>query len=141
VAESQPSNATHAEMSEGVTRATTTFEQMMVAPSTLERIGDAVSASNSIVDTMMSTAATWDPLIQRLKIFTEIVDRISEVRCPAALPPVVLNICLCRFIRMQKWLGVSYPQHTRYGLSVLSFQLLLATQNRLRVDCFESERA
>jgi hypothetical protein len=77
--ESQPSNTSYVEMSDGVRRATTAFEQMTVAPSTLERIEDAVGTSTTIVGNMKSITATWDPLIQRIKLFTEIVDRISEV--------------------------------------------------------------
>jgi hypothetical protein len=79
--ETQPSKASYVEMNDGVTRATTAFERMAAAPSTLERIGDSVSTSATIVENTMSKAATWDPLIQRLKIFTEIVDGISEVSC------------------------------------------------------------
>src|SRR5277367_1962741 len=77
--EIQPSNASHMEMDDGVTRATSAFEQMRIAPSTLERIRGAVGASTTIVDNTTSMAATWDPLLQRIKLFTEIVDGISEV--------------------------------------------------------------
>jgi hypothetical protein len=74
-----PSNASYMEVDDGVTRATTAFDHMRVAPSALERIEDAVSASTTVVENMTSITATWDPLIQRIKIFTEIVDGISEV--------------------------------------------------------------
>jgi hypothetical protein len=67
------------EMNDGVMRATTAFEHMVVAPSTSEHIEDAVSASTMTVENMTSITATWDPLIQKLQIFTGIVDGISEV--------------------------------------------------------------
>jgi len=74
----QPSNASHMEMTDSVTKATAAFEQMRMAPSTLERIQGAVSTSTTIAENT-SIAATWDPLLQRIKLFTEIVDGISEV--------------------------------------------------------------
>jgi hypothetical protein len=129
-------------MSDGVTRATAAYEQMVVAPSSLAHIDDTISASTTVAENMASKAAPWDPLIQRLKVFTEIVDGISEVWCSATLTPtVVLNTCLCRSIRMQKWLGVSYPQHTGYGLSVDILSIITDTQSQSCPDCVKPERA
>jgi hypothetical protein len=68
------------EMDDGVTRATAAFEQMKVAPSILEYIEDAPAVtSTTTMENATSIAATWDPLLQRIKLFTEIVDGISEV--------------------------------------------------------------
>ena len=75
----QPSNVPYMEMDDGVTKATAAFEQMRVAPPMLEHIEDAVGPSTTIVENVTSMAATWDPLIQRIKLFTEIVDGIAEV--------------------------------------------------------------
>ena len=75
----QPSNASHLEMNDSVTKATAAFEKMKMAPSTLERIEGAVNTSTTIAQNTTSIAATWDPLLQRMKLFTEIVDGISEV--------------------------------------------------------------
>jgi hypothetical protein len=75
----QASYASRMEMDDNVTSATTAFEQMRMAPSTLERVQDVVSTSTTIVENTKSTAATWDSLIERIKLFTEIVDGISEV--------------------------------------------------------------
>ena len=77
--ETQSSNAAHMEMDSNVARATAAFEQMRMAPSALERIQGAVGASTTIVENTTSIADTWDPLLQRLKLFTDIVDGISEV--------------------------------------------------------------
>jgi len=52
---------------------------MRVAPSMIEHEEDAIGASTTIVENVTSTATTWDPLLQRIKLVTEIVDGISKV--------------------------------------------------------------
>lgn len=65
---------------DGLSKAIVAVEQMRVTSSALEPTQDVVSSSTTIIDNTKCIAATWGPLLQGLKRFTEIVDGISEVR-------------------------------------------------------------
>jgi hypothetical protein len=101
----QPSNASHMEMDDSVTKATTALGRIRMEPSTLGHAEGAVSTFTTISQKTTSTAASWDPLVQRIKLFTTIVDGISEVGRSAKLAANFPKIWLCRFTPMQRWLG------------------------------------
>jgi hypothetical protein len=77
----QSLDASHMEMDDSVAQATAALSWVRMAPSMLRRTWDAVSTLTLISKKNASAAASWDPLLQRIKLFTEIVDGISEVLC------------------------------------------------------------
>jgi hypothetical protein len=66
-------------MEEAVTQGKQALENMASTPSSVERVQKAVDASETVTDGVTSIVNTWGPLLDKLKIFTEIVDKISEV--------------------------------------------------------------
>ena len=76
--------------------------------------------SQGVIDNLNnanSIAATLDPLLNKIKMFTDIVDGIAEVGCAANSRPFLL--ILSRFTLTQRWLGAYYPQHTKCVSSAL----------------------
>ena len=63
-----------------VDEANTAADAMKLAPTQLERIPGLIDASTEVVATATSIVDTWDPLLQKIKLFTNAVDTISEVR-------------------------------------------------------------
>jgi hypothetical protein len=55
------------------------LENMTSAPSSVERVQNVIDASKAVNDNINSIVKTWDPLLDKLKIFTEIVNKIAEV--------------------------------------------------------------
>jgi hypothetical protein len=71
--------ATTARMNEAVDQANVAYEQMVSSPSALV---DAVGVADDItstVDDVLTKAVAWEPLLERIKLYTEIVDKITEV--------------------------------------------------------------
>ena len=63
-----------------VVEANTAADAMKLTPTLLEGIPGLVEASTKVVATATPIVDTWDPLLQKIKLFTEAVDTISEVR-------------------------------------------------------------
>ena len=63
-----------------VVEANTAADAMKSTPTLLEGIPGFVEASTKVVATATPIVDTWDPLLQKIKLFTEAVDMISEVR-------------------------------------------------------------
>jgi hypothetical protein len=66
-------------MNEAVDQANVAYEQMVSSPSALV---DAVGVADDItptVDDVLTKAVAWEPLLERIKLYTEIVDKITEV--------------------------------------------------------------
>jgi hypothetical protein len=53
--------------------------RMKLAPSSLQPIQHAVDTSVSVVTDIKSLSNTWDPLLQKVKLFSEFVDEIAHV--------------------------------------------------------------
>jgi hypothetical protein len=69
-----------AEMKEAVPQGKQAFEQIKSAPLLLEGAQDAIEASTAMVDHVESVAKTWSSLLETFKLFTDLVDKIAEVR-------------------------------------------------------------
>ena len=66
-------STTSMQMGEAVAQGNDTFAQMSSAPSSLEpRV--------SMVTSPQSVTSAWGPFLDKIKVFTEIVDKISEVQ-------------------------------------------------------------
>jgi phage-related minor tail protein len=87
-------SASETEMRNAVPQAAAAVERMTAAPSLLDRTQNAIDISATIVDAK-SIAATWDPLMKKLEVFTDIVDGISEVR-RATGPYLAHSVLLCQ---------------------------------------------
>jgi hypothetical protein len=86
----------------------------------LSRIIDAGNVADGVISTTNNTvipiSATWDSLLDKIVLFTEIVDGISEVWFNCRQSPKssqVHGLLHSRFIPMQKWHGLSCLLHTR----------------------------
>jgi hypothetical protein len=93
------------------------FNLMQTAPSPLGLIQEANEISIAVIDNAKSIAGIWDSFIGQLKIFTDIMDKISGVN-NYTRPPFVLNDGECssyiyRSIRMQIWRGAFCPLSLR----------------------------
>jgi hypothetical protein len=60
-------------MEEAITQQKNVLDSVMPAPSSVKPIQGAV-------DTSATVSATWGPLLQKIKLFSELVDSIAEVR-------------------------------------------------------------
>ena len=77
---SQAANADGLNTSEAVTRGKEALDRMKPAPSPLEPIQGVTNASANVIDNIKSVSNSWDPFLQKVKLFTELVDTIAEVR-------------------------------------------------------------
>jgi hypothetical protein len=71
--------ATTVRMNEAAGQAKAAYEQIMPSPLVLV---DAVSVADDVipsVDYGLAKATAWEPLLEKIKLYTEIVDKISEV--------------------------------------------------------------
>jgi hypothetical protein len=64
--------ATTVRMDESVSQAKAAFEQIVSLPS-------ALVGAVGMVDDVAAKAAAWEPLIEKIKLCTEIVDKVAEV--------------------------------------------------------------
>jgi hypothetical protein len=62
-----------------VTQGRQAFENMTSTPSSVERVQNAIDASKAVKNSVNSIVNTWDPLLDKLKIFTAIVNEIAKV--------------------------------------------------------------
>jgi hypothetical protein len=65
-------------MEEAVAQAKDALVHMKLAPSSLEPIQD-VDTSVAVVANIKSLSTTWGPLLDKVKLFTELVDGIAQV--------------------------------------------------------------
>jgi hypothetical protein len=54
-------------------------DNMNLAPSLLIGAGDFIDGVTSTTNTIIPVTAAWGPLLDKVKLFTEIVDKASEV--------------------------------------------------------------
>jgi hypothetical protein len=67
------------QMAEGVERAMHALVQMDNAPLALSRGEGAVSNPNTVVNEVTSQVGSWQPLLEKLQLFKDVVDKIAEV--------------------------------------------------------------
>jgi phage-related minor tail protein len=66
-------------MEEAVAQAKDALVHMKPPPSSLEPIQGAVDTSVAVVANIKSLSTTWGPLLDKVKLFTELVDGIAQV--------------------------------------------------------------
>lgn len=79
VAINTPANAANMNMNQALDQGKDTFNLMQTAPSLLGRIQEANDISTVVLDNAKFVAGTWDTFIEKLKMFTDIMDKISGV--------------------------------------------------------------
>jgi hypothetical protein len=81
VAISKPSDPAELNMEEAVAQGKDAFNRMKPAPtSSFEPIQGAIDASVTVINDTKSLSNTWGPLLQKIELFTKLVDAIAEVR-------------------------------------------------------------
>jgi hypothetical protein len=76
---SKASDAAELNMEEAVAQGKNALVNMKLAPSSLEPIQDAVDTSVAVVANIKFLSTTWSPLLDKVKLFTELVDGIAQV--------------------------------------------------------------
>ncbi len=66
-------------MEEAVAEAKDALGHMKLAPSSIKPIQGAVDTSVAVVANIKSLTMSWEPLLQKFKLFTEFVDGIARV--------------------------------------------------------------
>jgi hypothetical protein len=79
VAISKASDATGLDMKEAVAQGKAAIDQMKRAPLPVGQIQGAVDSSPTVIGNIKSMSNTWGPLLQKIKLFTELVDGIAKV--------------------------------------------------------------
>ena len=72
-------DATGLNMEEAVTQGKEALVRMNLAPSSLEPIQDAVDTSVAVVANIKSLSTTWSPLLDKVKLLSELFDGIAQV--------------------------------------------------------------
>jgi hypothetical protein len=118
---SKDDDAVGLNMDEAVTRGKVALDHMQPAPSPLEPIQGVADASANMINNIKSVANSWDPLLQKVKAFTELVDTIAEVRDGTHELHGLDhdNVLASRFTHTPKWRGAFSLPHTRRVLCTL----------------------
>lgn len=69
-----------AKMEEAVAEGNLGAEQIASAPPLLKDVQAVVETSTSIIDNVQSAAELWGPVLDKLRLFTLMVDKIADVR-------------------------------------------------------------
>jgi len=83
--------ATDNQMVEGINQATHALVQMDNAPSAIGRGEDAVSSLNTVVNEITGRVGSWQPLLEKLQLFKDVVDKITEVHPYAKMAWSILS--------------------------------------------------
>jgi hypothetical protein len=71
--------ATSAQMDEAVSQAKEAYEHIAPSPPAVASASDAVGVAVDAIPSVNVAFTTWEPLLEKVKLFTEIVDKIAEV--------------------------------------------------------------
>lgn len=76
---SRASDAVTLNMEEAVKQGKVALDGMKQDPSAVNAIQGAVDNSAIVIDAINSVSGFWHPLVEKLKLFSELVDSIAEV--------------------------------------------------------------
>jgi hypothetical protein len=76
----EASDAAGLNMGEAVAQGKDVLDRMKLMSSMFQRIRGAADVSGTVTNNIKPLSAVWGPLLQKIKIFTELVDEIAEVR-------------------------------------------------------------
>jgi hypothetical protein len=66
-------------MSDAVSQAKEAYKHIVSSPSAVASACDAVGVDAPSVDDVFTRVVAWEPFLERIKLFMEIVDKIVEV--------------------------------------------------------------
>jgi len=81
VATSEDSDTAELDMEVAVTQGNDELDHMKPIHSSFEPIQEVVDTSATLMNDIKSLSDTWGPLLQKIRLFSELVDTIAEVRC------------------------------------------------------------
>jgi hypothetical protein len=67
-------------MEQAVAQGRAAFDHMKSVQSSVDPIQEAINTSATVINNIKSVSDTWGPLLQKIKLFSELVDAIVEVR-------------------------------------------------------------
>jgi hypothetical protein len=107
-----------ARMDDAIIHATAAFEHILPQPLCDDTINVDGDASPSVND-IFTVVDSWEPFLEKIKLCTEIVDKMAEVltfaNCFYGITlTFVFDFFSLRSILMQRWRGPSYLRHTGY---------------------------
>lgn len=90
IASTQLANAAERSMHNAVASAASAHDAMKAPPAQLGQVPDGVEPVSTLVDTAKSAVDPWVSLVSRIKVLTDVVDEISEVRSTSMHRPSLL---------------------------------------------------
>ena len=105
--------AVGASLSEAKSNAVAGLERFKPLSSKVEKGNESVAAVGDGLVVFNNINNTWSPLLEKLKSFSELVDKVAEVSFYSSKFLLCVNVP-CRSILMRKWLGVFCPLRIKY---------------------------
>ena len=96
-------------MEEAVAQGKGTLVHVSPAPSSFEPIQGAIDTSVAVVANIKSLTTTWEPFLQKLKLFTKLVDGVAHVSGRTDELSAMIHQVISRFIHTLIWRGASSP--------------------------------
>jgi hypothetical protein len=81
-------------MNEVVGQAKAAYENIVPTPSAVASVCDTVGVAVDAMPSVNDTLTTWEPLLEKVELFTEIVDKIAEVNYNTTPCPILLTYIL-----------------------------------------------
>jgi hypothetical protein len=117
---SEASNTAKLNTEHTIVQGNVVVDDMTPKPSSVEPIQGDIDTSAALINDFKSLSDAWGPLLQKIKLFSALVDSIAEVRDRAdSLDSIGSRRDLIRFTLTRRWRGTSSPLHTRHVLCML----------------------
>lgn len=132
IASTESTNAAERTMYDAVALANSDHDAMKGPPAQLGQISDGVELASTLEDTAKSIADPWTSLVNRLEVFTDVMDKISEVRFTLMHHLFLLtSLRNERCTRTQKLRGPFCLERTRSADETNGAYLLLTSHLRI----------
>jgi hypothetical protein len=117
-------------MKEAVAEAKDALVHMKLAPSSIKPMQGAGNTSVAVVANINSLTTTWEPLLQKIKLFTEFVDGIARVSGELSAVSDSRSDQISRSTHTLIWRGASSLLCPRFVLRTLYIFILIGTCRR-----------
>jgi hypothetical protein len=95
-------------LSEAMPTAVVAVEHFKSPLPIVEKAANGLATIDDGIGVAKSISETWSPLLDKVKLFSSLVDEIAEVSPLSPHGFAANNMIKCRSILMQKWLGAFY---------------------------------
>ena len=85
----------------------------MHTPKAVNLMSTTIEGGEVALDTVQSAVGDWQPLLDKMQIFCEVMDGVSEARLVAELSVELSHVCANRSIRTPLWRGLCCLQRIR----------------------------